>query len=92
MDGFTKKNIECDGSSVYVCGSFKNEWAAKTFVSIFTKYFSTTYEKCGLPVASDFCEKNPGAVITLTSHSWESKYDNTWTYSIGWKVRENVND
>lgn len=87
VDGFTKHDIECDGNSVYVCGSFKNEWAAKTFVSIFYKYFSTSYRKCGVPVASDFCDANPGAVISLTSHSWESKYDHTWSYSKGWKVR-----
>lgn len=76
-DGFDEDNSGCDGNTVYVCGSFRDQWAAKNFVDTF-RYALSKDDQCGVAVADEFCYENPKAVIKLRSYSWD-KYDHTWT-------------
>ncbi len=77
VDGFDDDSSGCDGNTVYVCGSFRDQWAGKNFVDTI-RYALSKSDLCSISVADEFCFENSKAVIKLRSYTWD-KYDNTWT-------------
>lgn len=54
-DGFDEQSAGCDGDTVYICGSFHDAWASKTFVAELQRALSPT-DQCGIAVESQFCQ------------------------------------
>ncbi len=78
-------DAECDRDTVWICGAFKDSYAAEQYVKAFKAAFASDSDKCGLPMpGANMCSAFPGAKITLVSYDWVSKYDKTWTRSDGW--------
>lgn len=74
-----------------MCGSFDSPTEGKNFVAALHQLL-TPQDKCGVAIPeSNFCYKNPNAVIRLRSYGWDGKRGNAWAaYKTGyhWPVNK----
>ncbi len=75
----------CDGSKVWVCGTFQYQWQATYFRQRLDSAYHDAHNLAFVAIPDEhFCDANPDAVITVKTYDYTAKYDHTWTYSSGW--------
>ncbi len=77
----------CDHNKIWVCGSFLTDEHGQSFRDSFENHYQGHDDNLALVVVpdDDFCKAFPGAVVSVKSYDYTSKYDHTWTYTSGWK-------
>lgn len=74
---------QCDGNSLWICGTFDSEPDAKIFYDDFTATSNQVYDNnnnfalAGVD-NQDFCSVFPGSTITIKSYQYKGKYDTAW--------------
>lgn len=72
-------DAECQGNSLWICGTFSSDDEATTFYNDFTTYAGQDNAVVFEGVAdSDFCSTYPGSTITIQTYDYPGKYDKTW--------------
>ncbi len=73
-----------------MCGSFESEASGKSFYDKFNSHYHND-DDLALSVIpdDDFCAAFPGAVVSIKSYDYTSKYDIGWNYqSNGWQANK----
>ncbi len=72
-------DAECQGNSLWICGTFSSDDEATTFNNDFTTYAGQDNAVVFEGVAGDdFCSTYPGSTITIQTYDYPGKYDKTW--------------
>lgn len=73
------KDAECDGNSMWICGTFGSDAIAKVFYDKFTKDLvgDNALAMAGVQ-NTDFCKLFPGVTISINSYEYQGVYDHNW--------------
>ncbi len=76
----------CEDNKIWVCGSFDDNEHGQSFRDSLQSHYGND-DGIALAIVPDdeFCAAFPGAVVSIKSYDYTSKYDHTWTYTSGWK-------